>query len=127
MNQYYAYSYPESRIDLEKFELEAVPRALCGSAGDIIVFDTNGLHRASWADAPVGRDAIAFEFSNPAKSDALEKLGFPIGIKYDRLSKDIDLAGLCVDETRLSADSAKPYLEYGESAQFTSEPVIDLV
>lgn len=115
--------YELSRFADAEAESRGEEIKLTGRRGDCLLFDTNGLHRATGEGGKESRDVISLEYSDARKSEWLAKHGFEIGVRQERLPPGFDLAGTLLDPAALrKADSQ---LIYGKVPQLQTEPCLD--
>lgn len=93
------YHYQASRFQAEFVTSQFLCKAMHARRGDCVIFDTNGLHRASYGPGLAARSAMVLEFSTRSKFMALQRIGnFPIGVKPHHLPKGLDLDRTLVDQ-----------------------------
>lgn len=80
---------------------------LSGEKGDILIFDTNGLHRGNYDDGIEDRDVIQLEFSDKTKGSYLSG---DIGPRKSLLP-NLDYKGTLIDLKKLRKEN--DYLKYG--------------
>lgn len=107
-----SYYYQSSRFQdtfvKEYFELDN----LYGKKGDVIIFDTNGLHRASWEPNLASRSALMLEYGSHKKYEALKKVGhFPFGIHPQKISNTVNVANTLIAPQELQ--DCENYYLYG--------------
>jgi|GEM_PF-2407436 len=79
--------------------------SLTGKKGDVVLIDTNALHRGNYEHRTLGRQAFVAEYSNPLKSWKLDCIGaFPVGVKPQRLPLGLDVDKTLLDRTELVRD-----------------------
>ena len=107
-----SFTYEDTRFSdsyiRENFALEN----LCGEVGDLLVFDTNALHKGSYEGNGTHRDIVQFEFSSRRKSSKItgdigpRKTVFPISLMDKLQSNNL------IDQRYLTSDSIRCY--YGK-------------
>jgi hypothetical protein len=99
------YHYQGSRFSDEWVRSHFEVISLTGKKGDVVLIDTNALHRGNYELRRLGRQAFVAEYSNPIKSWKLDAIGyFPDGIKPHRLPLGLDLDKTLVDRSELVAE-----------------------
>ncbi|MCB0339226.1 MAG: hypothetical protein KDD53_06465, partial [Bdellovibrionales bacterium] len=116
-------SYRASRFLEEQVRPKYRVELLTGKCGEGILFDTHGLHRATWEHRETSRDALVLEWSSAAKARLLTKFGVPIGICEELFPLDFDFSGTLVDKSRLSQQG--PYIRYDGESQLHGNVTID--
>lgn len=97
-----AYFYQSSRFDAAFVEGNFTVDALYGKRGDVVLFDTNGLHRATWEGGRSARPALMLEYGSHAKYLALKRIGsFPFGIRPHGIARTVDPARTLIDPREL--------------------------
>jgi ectoine hydroxylase-related dioxygenase (phytanoyl-CoA dioxygenase family) len=104
-NTYRSSRVPEKSIS----HYELVP--LTGKKGDAVLFDTNGIHRASYEASNVSRDVMVFEWGSRAKGQALSRYGLPIGIMKELFPLSLQPEQTLMDTNELQRNAE--YFQYG--------------
>lgn len=115
-------SYELSRHADEEAESQGEVALLTGKAGDCILFDTNGLHRATGEGGREARDVISLEYSDRRKSGFLARRGFELGVRRDLIPDDILEGDTLIDRKQVRPGSGG--LVYGEVPQLEKEPFV---
>jgi hypothetical protein len=115
--------YSLSRYDDSYVENLGEVTKLIGQAGDCILLDTNGLHRATGEGGYEARDIVCLEYSDPRKSDVLAARHFEIGIRRDLIPDDVKLDGTLLSVAHLHREGGRQF--YGFVPQLEKEPFID--
>jgi hypothetical protein len=115
-------NYQFSRYSDQNAESRGEVVKLTGKAGDCILLDTNGLHRATGEGGYEARDIICMEYSDRAKSDSLAPRRFEIGIRKDILPDDFQLEGTLLSPAHVRKEGGSKV--YGSVPQLESEPFV---
>jgi len=115
-------NYPLSRHADAEAEAQGEVVQLTGRAGDCILFDTNGLHRATGEGGREARDVICLEYSDRRKSDFLAPRGFEIGVRQDLIPESLLEGMTLIDRRKVRRDRAG--LVYGSLPQLEKEPFV---
>lgn len=115
-------NYGFSRYADDKAEGSGEVVKLTGNAGDCILVDTNGLHRATGEAGFEARDVICMEYSDRRKSDPLAPHGFEVGIRRDVLPDDFVTDGTLVSPRHLRTEDGVKV--YGSVPQLEKEPFV---
>lgn len=108
------WSHGASRFTDEEVKRDYPVELFEGRKGEAYLFDTNGIHRATWEKNNHYRDVMYFEFSRGPKSRIMRKLGYHIGVCRELFPADFDASGTLVDPTQLKREGV--HLVYGEKA-----------
>ena len=109
MNKYSTYStyaHTDSRVDQALVENKNYSE-LSGEKGDILIFDTNGLHKGNYDEGIENRDVVQLEFSDRAKGSYLSG---DIGPRKSLLPK-FDFKETLIDQNKLKKENN--YFRYG--------------
>ncbi|RAU20525.1 hypothetical protein CU669_17940 [Paramagnetospirillum kuznetsovii] len=99
------YHYQGSRFSDAWTQRHLKTAPLTGKMGDVVLVDTNGLHRGNYEYKALGRQAFVAEYANLRKSWKLDCIGyFPDGIKPHRLPLGLNLDRTLVDRSELHLD-----------------------
>jgi hypothetical protein len=101
----YTDEWINARYEVEQFE---------GLKGEAYLFDTNGIHRATWEANSNYRDALYFEWSSYGKSRLMRRLGYHIGVCREPLPQGFDPAGTLFSRRDLASNDGQ--LVYGTTA-----------
>lgn len=115
-------NYGFSRYTDDKAEGRGEVVKLVGNAGDCILVDTNGLHRATGEGGFEVRDVICMEYSDRLKSDPLAPRGFEVGIRRDVLPDDFLADGTLISTRHLRREDGAQI--YGSVPQLEKEPFV---
>jgi hypothetical protein len=115
--------YELSRFEDAEAESRGAEIKLTGRRGDCLLFDTNGLHRATGEGGKESRDVISLEYSDARKSGWLARHGFEIGVKREQLPPGFDQAGTLLSPRSLHRGNSQ--LVYGEVPHLQTEPCLD--
>lgn len=101
-----------------EYEKEKV-RKLMGRKGDIILFDTNLMHRADWSEGQSDRDVLSFEFADRRKGDFLQLFDMPIGTVQTEVNSEFyNLASPLIDKRHIQVNGKQIF--YGKKLEITT-------
>lgn len=114
------FGYRGSRLDVLGRSLDSNDISyVTGTKGDVIIFDTNSMHRADWSGGKGHRDVLSFEFADRNKGNILRKLNMPIGPTYTRMNRRIQISEVgLLDKKFISVKDE--WIEYGVQTEQTT-------
>ncbi len=115
-------NYELSRHADAEAEAQGEVALLTGKAGDCILFDTNGLHRATGEGGHEARDVISFEYSDRRKSGLLAHRGFEVGVRRDLIPEALLEGDTLIDRSLLR--HGPEGVVYGDAPQLEREPFV---
>ena len=101
---------------------EFIVEKLYSKFNEIVIFDTNGLHKGYYEKDNNDRYSLVLEYGTIKKFNDFKKLGnFPYGIKKQKISKKINLSKTLINKNYLVDDG--DYYTYGEHWWKESQPL----
>ena len=111
-----------SRFDENYVNNEFKVDKLYSKFNEIVIFDTNGLHKGYYEKNNNDRYSLVLEYGTIKKFNDFKKLGnFPYGIKKQKISKKINLSKTLINKNYLVDDG--DYYTYGEHWWKESQPL----
>jgi len=115
-------TWPENHAKVSRFNEEFIKSnfnivALKKETDDeILIFDTNGLHRGHYEKSNFSRYSLILEYASKKKFEDLKRLGnFPIGCKPQKISTKVNIHKTLLDKDYIkNSNKANGYFEYGE-------------
>jgi hypothetical protein len=116
------YTWPENHSKVSRFNEEFVKKNFNivplkkDTDDEIIIFDSNGLHRGHYEKSNSSRYSLVLEYASKKKFEDLKPLGnFPMGSKPQRISKKVNISKTLLDKDYIkNSNNANDYVEYGE-------------
>lgn len=114
------YSFRGSRMSVASRDFDITKLVkLTGSKGDVILFDTNLMHRADWSEGNSHRDVLSFEFADRRKGDLMQKFEMPIGPIFTLVSNNFaEVSSPLIDPRYISLVAGN--VSYGRKKETTS-------
>jgi hypothetical protein len=111
-----------SRFDEKYVNDEFIVDKLYSKSDEIVIFDTNGLHKGYYNNNNNERYSLVLEYGTIKKFKDFKRLGnFPYGIKKQKISKKINLSKTLINQDYL-VDKGD-YYNYGEHWWKETQPL----